>query len=51
MLVVPAGLCDAAVWSEVESGILGAGISGLTSSTLKDFTKACSIKNQGAGTC
>jgi hypothetical protein len=39
------------VWSEVEGSILGAGISGLTSSTLKDFTKACGINNRGAGTC
>lgn len=46
-----AGLCDPAVWSDVENGILGAGINGLTSTTLKDFTKGCGIKNRGAGTC
>lgn len=52
MSVAPADcLCDPAVWSDVENGILGAGINGLTSTTLKDFTKGCGIKNRGAGTC
>eukprot|EP00878_Enallax_costatus_P008837 GHUV01009237.1.p1 GENE.GHUV01009237.1~~GHUV01009237.1.p1 ORF type:complete len:134 (+),score=18.07 GHUV01009237.1:356-757(+) len=44
-------LCDQDFWNFVQGQVLGAGIPNLNSDTLIAFTKACNIKNKGAGTC
>jgi hypothetical protein len=51
LLLLPAGLCDKAVWAEVERQMSSSGIQGLNSGSLNTFTRICGIPNAGAGTC
>jgi hypothetical protein len=50
-LMLLSGLCDPAVWAEVERQMTSSGIQGLNSGTLNTFTRMCGIPNAGAGTC
>lgn len=44
-----AGLCEPAVWREVQSQVSSAGIQGLTPDSLRAFARACGIRHSGNG--